>query len=55
VETPFVVMAAAVDAAAAPDAGNNGSGGSVDVSGKTAETIAAATATVTAATTRWRR
>ncbi len=51
---PFVVMAAAVDAAAVPDAGNNGSGGGVDVSGETAVAIATATATVTAAMTRWR-
>jgi sarcosine oxidase gamma subunit len=52
VETPFVVMVAAVDAAAAPDAGNSGSNSIVDVgSGETAVTIATATAmaTVTAA------
>jgi hypothetical protein len=36
----FVVMAAAVDAVAAPDAGNSGSGGGVDAGrGKTAVTI----------------
>ncbi len=51
-ETPFVVMAAAVDAAAAPNAGNSCSNGGVDVgSGKTAVTIATATVTVTAAMT----
>ena len=52
VETPVVVMAAAVDAVAAPDAGNSGSGGGVDVGiGETAVTIATATATITAAMT----
>ena len=54
VETPVVVMAAAVDAAVAPDAGNSGSGGGVDVGsgeGETAVTIATATVTVTAAMT----
>jgi len=46
VETPFVVMAAAVDAASARDAGNSGSGGAIDVgSGETAVTIATAMAT----------
>ncbi len=49
VEMPIVVMTAAVDAVAAPYAGNSGSGGGVDVSsGETAVTIATAKATVTA-------
>jgi hypothetical protein len=56
VETPVVVMAAAaVDAAAAPNAGNSVSGcsgGGVDIgSGKTAVMIATAMATVTATMT----
>ena len=52
VETPFMVMAAVMDAAAAPDANNSGSDGVVDVgSGEMAVTIAMATATVTSAMT----
>ncbi len=50
VEIPFMVMAAVVDAATAPDAGNSGSGVYVG-SGETAVTIVMATATVTVAMT----